>query len=477
MRRMLKVTALMSSTTVINIILNTLKVKVMASLIGTSGMGVFSLFQSIYNIFLSIGSVVAGGSVVKAVAETNATKNYSQLQILQHLLIRMALLTGLLSGLIIYLYSKSIALTIFDDVSLQFEIQLMSFVPVIINLSLFWQSWLNGLRQVKKIVKIRLYSSFIITLSSIALLYFFHKDAIIYLVLILPVPAFILSRINSTLLGKPSQTITRKNYIDILNVIKLGVALVILSLIFQFGVFYARTLITEFGGLTSTGIVFASWAISMSYVEIFLSALSVEYYPKLVELKNNLNATNELINKQINLLLMVIFPVLIALYILAPYIIPFLYSENFNLASSILRYQLIGDIFKVLSWIFGYVLIVHGYIKTSLLLQLQWVTIYLFSLQFGFEPFGLDITGMAFLTSYLLSFILSYIFLSKKIKFQFTQKNKQLIISIVVISFFLVSLHYFSIENLIITIIQLLITLYYTVFAINKIKYEIRNHE
>lgn len=477
MRRMLKVTALMSSTTVINIILNTIKVKVMAILIGTSGMGVFSLFQSIYNVLLSLGGIVAGGSVVKAVAETNTSKNHYQLQILQFLLIRMALLTGLLSGLIIYLFSKPIALKIFDDISFQPDIQLMSFVPVIINLSLFWQSWLNGLRQVKKIAKIRLFSSFIITISTIVLLYFFHEDAIIYIILILPVPAFIISRLKSDSLGKPKQIITRKSFIDILNVIKLGMALVIVSLIFQFGIFYARSLITEYGGLASTGIVFASWAISMSYVEIFLSALSVEYYPRLVELKNDLNATNQLINKQINLLLMVIFPVLIGLYILAPFIIPLLYSENFNQASSILRYQLIGDIFKIMSWILGYVLIVHGYIKISLLLQIQWIAVYLLFLLFGFESFGLDITGIAFLASYLLNFILVFIFLSSKIKLKFTQKNTQLISSIIVISVLLVSLHYFSIESLMVTIIQFIIALYYTIFAIKNIKQQIKTYE
>jgi PST family polysaccharide transporter len=457
MKRMLKVTSLMSSTTIINLLLNTIKIKFIAIFIGPAGMGIFSLLRSIYNVFLSLGSIVTGGSVVKSIVELRTAGDIEGLKLLQHLLVLTSIILGSLSGLIVYCSSNFIALKIFNDISYSSNVRLMSFLLVFINLSLFWQSWLNGFREIKKIAKTRLLSNITITLVTVCIIYFLKHDGIIYAILILPLPAFFIARYLSKPLDKPKTLLLRKSYNLISKILKLGFSLVLISLVFQGGIFLARSIITDYAGLVGTGIVFAAWSISMSYVEIFLNALGVDYYPELVECKDNNVKSNSLINSRLNFLLLIMFPLLLLLFIFSPVLITVIYSSDFNQASSILKYQLIGDVFKVITWIFGYVLIVQGYILFALFQQVIWTATYILIIKLGFVYFNLEITGIAFILSYLISSTMSYIFLLKKIGFTFSTENKILLLKILPVSIIFILFHHLNLENLYILALESII--------------------
>ena len=480
MKRMLKVTTLMSSTTVVNIILNIFKVKIMALLVGSMGMGIFSLLLGFYNIFVSLGSIVAGGSVVKAVAEANSENDMKKLYILQKLLVYVAIFLGLLFSFFIIVFQKSLSNFIFSDSSYASSLSLIGLVLIFANLGLFWQSWLNGFRRVKQIAKIRLYASFFITIFTIIILTIFKEEGIKYAVMILPIPAFFLAWYYGRKIEIKPFSLMASDIKSLKGVFTLGVILILISLIFQLGVLGARSLISNLTNIESVGIVFAAWMISMSYIEVFLSALSVDYYPTLVGMKDNNTEMNTHINNQIQFTLLIIFPVLLFLYIFSPHIITLLYDDTFLAAADILRYQIIGDVFKVLAWLFGYVLIIKHYLKFALLIQLFWVGSYLSMIWLGMSSIGLTIAGIAFLIAYMFVAIFSYWFLNQKIKFVFSKENKffLILISLTMSIFLCFQFYENQIDIFFIQIIELLIACLFMLYSIKTITKNLRSqHE
>ena len=115
MKRLLKVTALMSSVTVINLILNLVKAKVIAVITGPAGVGLYGLFMSLYAAVVSVSSIASGGSVVKAVAEANSNNDNEKLYFIKNLLVTISLLIGLFISVIIFIFSDNISLFAFNN--------------------------------------------------------------------------------------------------------------------------------------------------------------------------------------------------------------------------------------------------------------------------------------------------------------------------------------------------------------------------
>ncbi len=461
MKRLLKVTAIMSSATVIILFFNLLKSKFIAVMLGPSGIGLYGLFISLYTTIVSLTTISTGGSIVKKVAEASSEKDHKKLYFIQKVFSLITIITGLLIGLIIFLTSDILSQFAFGDLKYSLEIKLIGLVVVIAMFANFWQSWLNGLRLVEIIAKIRVYSTVASTLISIILIYLFKIDGIIYSIIIIPIVTFFISGyFFITICGVPKFFVSFKEYKhETIDIFKVGFVLLLIAMLFHVGVYVNRSIISNQLGIESVGIFFAAWTISMSYLEIFLSSLSVDYYPRLSENKGDIKNTIKIVNEQLFFSLLISLPLIILIYIYAPLIITVLYSNDFQDAVNILRWQIIGDIFKVFVWIFGFVLIAQNNLKFSLLIQIVWVGSYTLLLFFGLKDFGLEITGVAFLISYFLTFIMSYLYVKIRYNFKFSRNNIQLFI-IIIISLSSVMLPienniYFLVQNVILVMVVL----------------------
>jgi PAS domain S-box-containing protein len=107
-----------------------------------------------------------------------------------------------------------------------------------------------------------------------------------------------------------------------------------------------------------------------------------------------------LVNEQTEVALLLCAPVLLAMLGLAPWVIHLLYSAEFAPAVEILRWQLLGDILKVMSWPLGFVILASGAGKTFVLTQSFGILIFLGGIWVLLPLIGINATGVAFLALY-----------------------------------------------------------------------------
>lgn len=117
-----------------------------------------------------------------------------------------------------------------------------------------------------------------------------------------------------------------------------------------------RNHLGQFLGWEAAGYWEALWRLSGAYLMLVTTTLSVYYLPRLSELK-----TGTEIRKEIASGYVIILPVAIGcsflVYMLRDFIIMILFTLDFKPVRDLFFWQLIGDVFKIASWLLAFVMV------------------------------------------------------------------------------------------------------------------------
>ena len=159
----------------------------------------------------------------------------------------------------------------------------------------------------------------------------------------------------------------------------------------------------------------------MTCLGFVLGAMSTDYYPRLSAISQDPVATCRLVNEQTEIALLLCGPAVLGMLALAPWVILALYSSEFTPAVEILRWQLLGDILKVMSWPLGFVLLASGAGSMFLITQTVGYGFYLGVVLFGLSLIGIVVTGTAYLVMYLIYLPMMWGLLRLRIGFQWSR--------------------------------------------------------
>jgi O-antigen/teichoic acid export membrane protein len=181
-----------------------------------------------------------------------------------------------------------------------------------------------------------------------------------------------------------------------------GLASGLMTSFCQMGV---QALAVEQGGVQAAGMLAAAWTVSMTYMTIALGALATYYFPALAE-AGRTGAGAELMSDVARFIVATGIPAVTAAILLKPLVIRGLYAEEFLGALSVLRWMLIADYFKALSWVLAMPMLAHADLRQLLIADAVWNAILLGGAALtlrGFGPIagiGIEGIGIAFLAAY-----------------------------------------------------------------------------
>ena len=263
-------------------------------------------------------------------------------------------------------------------------------------------------------------------LQSVGILavYLLGKDGVLWFVLTAPAVNFLVASYYAARLPHPQVpydlAAIQQQWLAML---KLGIPLMsagLLTLITQLAV---RSIVLRELGLEASGYFQAAWAISMTYVGFVLNAMVMDYYPRLTTAISDHERARKLVNEQAEMALLLAGPVLMAMITLAPWVIHLLYAQSFSPAAEILRWQVLGDIFKVASVPIVFIFLATGHGGIAIGIQLIWSAAYLGPVVLGIREFGLVMAGVGFWVAYLIYYVVVAIVANKLIGFKPTQRN------------------------------------------------------
>lgn len=416
----------MGSASAISILSGIIKNKVAALLLGPSGFGFLAMLQSALGIIATIAGAGLTNSGVQQIATSNNSANPDDVAHAKKALFVASIILGFLGAAATLLFREQLAYFLLSNKNHSNAIVFISIGIITTSISGAQTAFLNGLHKIPELAKVSVCSSLGSMLITIIALWQLGVEGVFMAVLSIPVSSLAASWWFSKKVQIPEISFNwREVYPPLRKMLSLGFVFMTTSLMVVGNQFLVRVIITQKIGLEATGHFQAAWTISMMYLGFILNAMSADYYPRLSAVSHDNKQTRILVNDQTEVALLLAAPVILGMITFSPTIINLLYSASFADSSKILRWQLIGDVFKLASWTMAYVLLSSNFSRLFFWAELSFHVVYLSLIWFGVRAWGLEITGLSFLISYAYYFLLIWFIVKRLINFYW---NKEVII-------------------------------------------------
>lgn len=421
-KSILKSTSLIGGSKIISIIFRIIKNKIIAMLLGPNGLGLISALQSTHQLVEKFSALGLNKSAVRDVAKAyGETTNTKKISITIITLRRAVFFTGLLGMIVMIFLASALSEFTFGSSEYILEIRILAIV-VFFNLIRGGQeALLQGMRKIKVLAKMTVWSSLMGTIFSIPILYLFELDGVTVFLIALSLGQLIVSYYYAKKVNIKVYDLNLTDFIHrTKSMLKLGFAFMGSGLVVMLGSYLIRVIIIRFINLDAAGIYQAAFAISTMYIGVILDAMGKDFYPRLTSVAEDSKKEISIINDQIEIGMYLAAPGLLFTMALAPYAIKILYTAEFLSAYSVLQWMILGVYLRTISWPLGYLFISRGKGIIFFLTELISSVIHVFLVVFLIDKLDITGTGIAFFLTYLFNIIFMFVLAKKENEFRWS---------------------------------------------------------
>jgi len=421
-RRILKTTSITGGASVINILIGLLRTKVLALMLGPSGVGMVGLYTGLMNTATTIATMGVGTTGTRQIAEAIGKDDAIALALVKRSMFWGILILASTGALVVWSLREILAVRVLGSIE---HTQMVSWLALGVAFSVASASqgaMIQGMRRIGEMAKLSVYGSILNTALGISILWQWGSEFLWAFILAGPLFNFLLGYFYVSKLPK-----TKAIDVDLKRItnqwrifLRLGLPFMATGLMQTAVQLWIRVSVSDQLGIEAVGHFQAAWTISMQYIGFVLGAMGTDYYPRLTSVIHDKIAASQLVNEQTEVALLLSAPIFIALIGLAPWVIHLLYSSDFTPAIEILRWQILGDVLKVVSWPMGFIILAAGAGKTFFWTETTALLLMGSIIENLIPQFGIQITGMAFLSCYIYYLPVVYFIASRRIGFKWT---------------------------------------------------------
>ncbi len=385
-----------------NVAVSILRLKVIAVLLGPAGIGLLGIYTNLLEALTVLAGLGMGTSGVRQIAAIK--DDVDALSQTRKVLTLSFWVQGLLALTIVWLLRNRISIELFGDSSKSTEIGYVGLGVFALMLSSTQSTLLQGLRRVTDLAWTTVFVAGLGTIVAISAVWFMREDGVIWALLSQPViVAGVVFYFARRIPIQPNAQWHPDAWRIWRSMVAVGATFMLAGLVSSLTLLIVRAVVTRRLGLDAAGHLAASWSISIQSVGFLMSAMAVDYYPRLAEVIDKPAGVSRLINAQTQLGLAVGGPILLLLIGLAPWVMLLLYSRDFTSTTSLVQWQTAGNLFKLASIPLSFALLAAARMRAYLSSEIAW-NVAFFGLLYATLPgLGLDSAGPSFLISYVLT--------------------------------------------------------------------------
>ncbi|WP_295728559.1 oligosaccharide flippase family protein [uncultured Muribaculum sp.] len=348
---------------VLQIAINVVRGKCVALLLGPEGMGISQLLVSSTNTLKQAASCGLPMSIVREVAATrdgdaSALDTDSVVAVARRVVRWTALLAMLLCGACSMLLSR---LT-FDNDLYTWSFVALSVMMLFSVMADGEMSLLQGLHEVKRLSKASLVGALTALVGGVPLYWFFGYGGIVPAMILMSVVTWAFFRYN---MGKTHHSprvdvardvrkaLTRR-------LLALGLVLMAGTVLTTLTGYLVNMWVRSIGGVADVGLFQAANSIAGQYVGVVFTAMSLDYFPRLSAAISDNRRMTVIVNRQYELVGLIVAPLAIILMLTAPVLIRVLTSEAFMGVVPLVRWMALGLFLRAMAYPLGYIAFAKG---------------------------------------------------------------------------------------------------------------------
>lgn len=402
---MIRTSFLSLISTIIKLLVNLIITKVISVNYGSIGLIQLGNFQNLFQIVTNTSLGGINNGIIKFTSEYAQSKRKLG-KLLKSTLV-VVLFCTIVTMLVMFCTSGSISKIIFKDLSKGYVIQITALCLLFYSVNIIFTSYLNGIGKIKILTIVNVTQSILSLLLTLILIQFFKYEGILISIPLSQVAIFTFVVFLLFSVKKFIKFIAKIDisFFDIKNLLSFSLMTLTSAIISPLSNYYARSYIQHSFGEHQTGVWQASQYVSTVHLFLLTTSLSVYFLPVFSKLKENTELKKELF-KGLKFIILIVLLSSIFIYIFRDTLINLLFSKDFFELKNFVLYQIVSDFFKIMSWLFAYLLIAKNMVKKYILFELLAAFTYVLSLILLPQYIGVDGIYLASILQYFIYLIM-----------------------------------------------------------------------
>ena len=422
--QILKSSALIGGSSVLNIAIGIVRTKAMAVFLGPAGFGLMGLYGSISDLVYSIAGMGINSSGVRQIAEAVGSGKTERIAQTVAVLRRTSVFLGILGAVLLVVFSRQLSILTFGSDEHAAAVALLSLSVFFSLVSAGQGALIQGMRRISDLARMGVLGTFFGTIITIPVVYFMREKGVVPSLVGVAAMSIVTSWWYSRKvhIQPPAMTASQVRR-EVVSLLKLGFAFMASGFLMMGAAYAVRTMVVRIVSFEAAGYYQSAWTLGGLYVGFILQAMGTDFYPRLTAIANDNAMCNQMVNEQAQVSLLLAGPGVIATLTFTPVVIALFYSAKFGAAVEILRWICLGMTLRVITWPMGFIILAKGVQNIFFWTELAWTIVNVGLSWICLKSFGLNGAGIAFFGSYVFHGLMIYPIVRRLSGFRWSATN------------------------------------------------------
>lgn len=423
----LKYTGIFGGVQGLNILIGLVRNKLVAMILGPTGMGVVALFTSTAKLVGDATNLGLPMSAVREISEAYESGDESRTQRLVGVFRMWSTLTSLAGMLICIALSPLLNAWTFSFGNHILHFVYLSPVVALTTLTACEMALLKATRRLHDIAVISIYSVVAALVISVPVYFFFGMSGVIPVLVFVALAQSVITLFFSLRLYPLRLSFNSSFFREGAGLVKLGLAFVAGCVFGSAAEFSIRSYLNYVAQVEVVGLYNAAYMMIVTYAGMIFTAMETDYYPRLSAIPAEGAELNETVNKQIEVSLVLLSPMLLFFVVYMPVLLPLLFSSKFMPVLPMLQIAALSMFARALFLPIEYISLSRADSFSYLFVEFFSYAMLVVSVIVGYKYWGLIGTGVAMTLSGFAELLMVVLFYRVKYKFSLSRRALKIV--------------------------------------------------
>ncbi len=393
-RHIFRSTSLFGGVQGLNVLIGIVRNKCVAVILGPGGMGLLSLYNATVKLMSDATSMGIAMSGVKTMSARYEEGDEGKLADAVCLIRSWSVVVAIM-GMVLCMAAAPVLSGYAFGGGYTWQLVLLSPTVALTALVGGELAVLKALRQLKSIARASVWHMVGALITSVPILYVFGEAGIVPSIVVAAAVQMGLVAVYAYK-ACPWRVSLRLSFLRRgMGMVRLGVAFVAAGIMGSGMEFAIRSFLGHAGSMEVLGLYNAGYMMTMTYGGMIFAAMETDYFPRLSAIGQTGEEMSRCVNRQIEVSLLMISPLLVALMVGLPVLLPLLYSGNFLPVADMMRFSILALYLRALSLPVAYIPLGQGSARSYLLMEAVYDLSLLPLVMMCYHCWGLAGTGIA----------------------------------------------------------------------------------
>ncbi len=402
----LKYTGLFGGVQGLVILIGLVRNKAMALLLGAGGMGLNALMVSAQNFAAQCTNLGISFGAVPRLSDYYEREQQRMLDYYIQVIRMWSLIAAVLGCVFCVAVSPLV-----DQLSFSWGNHTLHYAMLAISVAMMAITGgevaiLKATRRLASMAKIQICSTLVSLLISVPLYYVYGHSGVVPALVLMSGVSMLATIAYSYRYHPLRLQFGRSQLRSGAGMVKLGLAFVIAAAIGSSAEMFIRSFLNVEGNLGDVGFYNVGYMLTITYAGMVFSSMETDYFPRLSAVSKDIAKTNETVNKQQEVSLLLLSPMLVALLSTLPVLVPLLFSREFLPVVTMAQVAVLAMYFKVLSMPIAYITLARRRSLSYLFLETSYFVVLGVAIVLGYRAWGIWGTGLAILIAHVAEFVI-----------------------------------------------------------------------